>query len=93
LADLYLDTAAGVVTYNDGSAFTATYYTVVYAAGRSTCPEDLLLAVKEQVRHLWQTQRGGAVRNQAEPAPPGAAYLLPYRVEQLIAPHVQPGFG
>lgn len=92
LADLYLDTAAGLVTYNSGAAFTARHYTVVYSAGRSSCPADLLMGVKELVRHLWTTQRGGATRPGSQPletAPPGAGYLLPYRVQELIAQHRQ----
>ena len=94
LADLYLDTASGLVTYDDGSAFSERYYDVVYAAGRGTCPDDLLLAVKELVRWLWQPQRGPKARGTADQeTPTGLGYLLPYRVEQLIQPHIQPGFG
>lgn len=92
LTDLYLDTTTGLVTYNSGAGFTAGYYTVVYSAGRSSCPADLLMAVKELVRHLWQTQRGGASRPGSQPletALPGAGYLLPYRVQELIAQHRQ----
>lgn len=99
LADLHLDTGAGLVTYNSGSAFSARYYTVVYSAGRATSPADLKLAVKELVRHLWATQRGTTARpgsRESESASntlPGAAYAFPFRVEQLIAPHEQPGFA
>ena len=93
--DLYLDTAASVITYGDGVSWvTPGVYDVVYVAGRETCPPDLLLAVKELVRHLWQSQRGpsarpgsGAMEN---PSTPGAAYLLPYRVQELLGPHLQP---
>lgn len=99
LADLYLDTGAGLVTYNSGSTFTDRLYDVVYNAGRTTCPEDLLMAVKELVRHMWQTQRGPTRRPGSQPSEgtantvPGAAYLLPFRVSELIAPHLQPGFA
>ena len=99
LGDLYLDTAAGLVTFNSGSAFSARYYTVVYNAGRSPCPADLLMAVKELLRHMWQTQRGPTRRPGSQPSEgtantvPGAAYLLPFRVSELIAPHLQPGFA
>lgn len=99
---LYLDKDAGVVTYNDGSSFYARYYDVDYVAGRATgeCPDDLILATKELLRHAWSSsQRAGSGR----PAPaksdstantvPGAAWDLPFRVEQLIAPHLQPGFS
>jgi hypothetical protein len=95
LADLYLDTAAGLVTYNSGAAFTARYYTVVYSAGRASCPADLLMAVKELVRHQWATQRGPSGRpgspasSETANTIPGAAYMFPHRVMQLIAPHRQ----
>lgn len=85
---------AGVVTYAaSDTCFGERSYDVVYVAGRATCPADLMMAVKELVRHMWDTQRGGARRPgspQSEAASntlPGAAYLFPFRVEQLIAPH------
>jgi hypothetical protein len=94
LADLYLDTVSGLVTYNNLGPFVAAYYDVVYSAGRTTCPNDLLFAAKELVRHLWATQRGGVGRTRPDAeAVPGAAHLLPYRVSELIAPHVQIGVG
>jgi hypothetical protein len=98
LADLYLDTGAGLVTYESGATFSARHYTVVYQAGRATCPADLKLAVKELVRHLWTTQRGptaraGLAAEMTSNSVPGAAYAFPFRVEQLLAPHDQPGFA
>lgn len=87
----FTDPDAGLVTYLSGTAFGSTAYTVVYQAGRATCPPDLLLAVKELVRHLWESQRSAARfpgMGDDEPAP-AAGYLLPYRVQELIAPHVQ----
>src|SRR5881392_2778621 len=57
VSDLTVNLSSGVVTSNTfGSAFTATAgaYTVVYQAGRTTVPADLLLAIKEMVRHLWK---------------------------------------
>lgn len=99
VGDLHLDTAAALITYESGATFGARRYTVVYEAGRTTCPADLKLAVKELVRHLWQTQRGptrrpgGSGSDQASNTLPGAAYLLPFRVEQLLVPHTQHGFA
>lgn len=99
LSDLYLNTLSGVVTYTVGYTFPALTYDVVYNAGRTTCPSDLLLAVKELVRHLWQTRRGPTRRPGSDASDalantiPGAAYLLPFRVTELIAPHLQPGFA
>lgn len=96
IGDLYLDAGAGVVTMNSGAGFSARYYTVVYSAGRSSCPADLVLAVKELVRHLWQPQRGPKARTNATPDPDALqtlARLMSPRVTELIAPHLQPGFA
>lgn len=99
LGDLYLDEDAALVTFEAGGSFGSRHYTVVYEAGRATCPDDLKLAVKEMVRHLWMTQRGPARRpgsGESESMAntiPGAAYVFPFRVEQLISPHEQPGFA
>lgn len=97
VADLTLDGTAGLVTYTSGAAFGARRYTVVYSAGRAAgaLPADLRFAVLELVRHLWQSQRGPGNRPGSSAietaSAPGAAYLLPYRVEALIAPHQQIG--
>lgn len=97
LGDLSVDLDAGVVTYLTGARF-PTYFTVVYQAGRNPCPADILLAVKELVRHLWMTQRNpalfpGSSISDGPASVPGAAYLMPYRVQELIAPHEQFGFA
>lgn len=97
--DMYLDEDAGVITYDSGGSFGARFYDVAYMAGRATCPDDLKMAVLELVRHFWDTQRGPTRRpgstasDAASNTIPGAAYLLPFRVSQLIAPHLQPGFA
>lgn len=95
LADLHLNTTTAVVTFNDGRCFTERYYDVVYAAGRASVPAHLLLAVKELLRHMWFTQRGGSVRPaspQAETVP-GSAYTFPTCVEQLLALDPQSGMA
>lgn len=94
LGDLYLNGGPGLVSFNDGRYFTSRYYTVVYSAGRATVPADLVMAVKELVRHLWATQRGPTRRPGSQPSEstantvPGAAYLLPHRVSELIKPYL-----
>jgi hypothetical protein len=100
LASFDLDATAGIVNYPGGSGtYPSTYYTIVYEAGRDPVPADLMMAVKELVRHLWGPQRGGSVRPGSSPAEglsntlPGAAYSLPIRVTQLLTPHMQPGFA
>jgi hypothetical protein len=92
VADLHLE-RAGLITYDDGRTFSSRWYDVVYLHGRSSCPADLVLAVAEMVRHLWDTQRGRSTPGGPRASEmtsntiPGAAYLLPFRVAELIAPH------
>lgn len=84
LSDLTLDTFGGFITNNDGSRFWWSYYDVVYIAGRDTVPDDLLLAVKEHVRGMWNlSQRGPGNRN-SSPSPDTSSDLL---VQKLIEPY------
>lgn len=94
VADLYLNTALGIVTYNASRGFPARYYDVVYAAGRTACPSDLLMAVKEQVRAMFEaSQRGDASRvgeeQYASNTIPRAEFGLSFEVSRLIVPHLQ----
>lgn len=94
VADLYVD-ESGVLSHIDGCTyFGAAAYDIAYTAGRATCPGDLRRAVLELVRHLWQPQRGPRTNFNASESTsdtvPGAAYVFPFRVEQLLAPHVSP---
>lgn len=85
VTSLLADAGEGIVTLSPGA------YTVGYVAGHDPLPADLLQAVKELLRHLWTTQRGSGVRpgqGQTEQQQPGAGYLLPYRVQELISPYV-----
>jgi hypothetical protein len=101
LADLYLDTDTGLVTFNDGRWFTQSKYDVVYSAGRATVSDSLLMGIKELVRHAWsRSQRGGTRRPGSSPSDgyantmPGAGDELPWDVQKWIAGHVQgPGVG
>lgn len=92
-ASLYLRNGTGTVEHVDGSRFTARAYDVVFTSGRSDAPPDLLLATKELIRHLWLTQRGaapgspGALPDLGDPVT-GTSYSWPWRVEQLLAPHL-----
>ena len=92
--DLFIEPASGLISANDGTTFGASYYTVTYMAGRDPVPADLKLAVLELVRHFWDTQRGPTARPGSTASEttansvPGAAYLLPFRVSELLKPHM-----
>jgi uncharacterized phiE125 gp8 family phage protein len=89
----------GVVTRKSGTS--ATNFTtgldgvsITYLAGRTIIPEDLRQAVLEQVRHMWETQRGQQRgRRGGDDYTPGAAYNLTLRVKELIAPYELPGIA
>lgn len=63
-----------------------------FIAGYTSLPNGLLFAVKEKVREMWTTQRGGTRRpNTGEVNPEGQA--LP-DFDELLAPYIQvPGFA
>lgn len=95
LSAVTLDGPSGVV-----SGVSSGTYVVAYSAGRATnaVPADLLMGTKELVRHLWDTQRGptkrpGSTSESTANTIPGAAYMMPFRVSELIAPHLLPGFA
>lgn len=93
LGDMSIDLRSGLIENLTGTRFADQLHTVVYSAGRASLPADLRLAVLELVRHYWQTQRGGTGRPGRDAAEgysntiPGAAYSMPFRVSELIAPH------
>lgn len=92
---LSVDKSAGIIYYTDNlTRFAAVAYDVTYAAGWGTVPPDLMLGIKEMVRHLWTTQRGALVsRSTQQGQDPTPGYLMPYRVEQLIEPYRQINVG
>jgi hypothetical protein len=57
--DLIVDNDAGIIT-TQWAAMRFWYgpWDVVFTAGRAQIPERFVQAQKEQVRHLWETQRG-----------------------------------
>lgn len=91
--------ANGVIEHIAGGTFSSRWYDVVYQAGRASLPKDLREAVLALVKHLWEPQRGpsrrpgSAASDAASNTLPGAGYLLPFRVQELMAPHLQPGFA
>lgn len=98
VSTLDVDTSTGIVYLTSGWGFPNHAYTVTYMAGFDDVPADLLQALEELVRHLWRTQRGSgtsrpgsAASSEVDNKVPGAAYLFPIRVEQLLAPYTSFG--
>lgn len=97
VGDFSTDLSAGVIEWTSGAYFTSGRYDVVYQAGRSALPDDLRLGVLELVRHLWESQRGPSRRpgsgasSETANTIPGAAHMMPFRVVELISPHIQVG--
>ena len=78
---------SGVIASDSG--FAEDFYDVVYAAGRATCPPDLLLAVREMARYMWLSRRGPA----AGIAGSDTAVSALRRAEEFMAPYMRPGFA
>ena len=88
----HVDLTAGVVTLASAPSPTATVE-VTYDCGYATLPDNLRLAVMEQVRFLWQSTRQGATRDAATQYTP-AGYAVPYMVVGLCDPNPPaPGFA
>jgi hypothetical protein len=80
----------GVLTRTSGystGVFTSGFnnVSVTYVSGRSSIPADLRHALKELVRHLWETQRGSTTRKRSgDDYQPGAGFSLPNRVAEVL---------
>lgn len=99
LSDYDLDTATGIVYWNYGTAGRfpsgTRQVTVTYQAGWSSLPADLVHAVKELVRHLWETQRGANTGsrpgfNDSDDVTVPDYGMWPPRVQQLVAAYTVP---
>lgn len=94
VVDVELDDAG--VLYGSFSSRIHRDVRVTYVAGRDPLPLDLEQAVLEMVQHLWTSQRvpGSGRRGFTQGDPDERAlqgvstYLLPYRVQTLIDPHL-----
>lgn len=90
LSAVDVDEEFGILT---SYRFTGCRYTVQYTSGRQECPDDLLRAVKELVKSMYSTTNRGPGRFQGTRAAAEQAFLLSYRVQELIAPYRQPGIA
>jgi hypothetical protein len=97
VGELHVDNEAGLVTYADGVRYFTEVqglYDVVYQAGYSPLPADLLDAIKAVVRERWAPQRGAAGKpgsgtdSEAMTSGSESDYLSP-RVLQMIEPYLE----
>lgn len=95
---LLLDQDAGIVQQTWMWPFYYGPWDVVYVAGRQVIPERYLHAGKEQLRHLWETQRGstpllaplGAGGGEEFVTSSGWAFSVPNRVVELLQDEAVP---
>jgi hypothetical protein len=95
-ADVRLDDA-GIVYLNNRAGFWQGPWNVAYTAGRLVPLEKHLLACKEQLRHLWETQRGPAGRpsmggEDTFTTAAGFSFAVPERVLELLGDEMIPAF-
>jgi hypothetical protein len=97
LSDLTIDTASGVISYKNGSAFPYGDMDITYTVGRSFVKANWTLAAKIIVKHNWETQLGNLPSIQGDSpgyVVSGAGYLVPFRAQSLLQPDQVPaGFA
>jgi hypothetical protein len=89
------DTQAGLISQISMMPFWWGPWNVVLQCGRVEIPERFTQACKEQVRHLWDTQRGAAPPSvlQGEEiftATTGFTFSVPRRVLELLQEDMVP---
>jgi hypothetical protein len=91
VADLDVDLGTGIVRRLDGGGFTGPLR-VTYRAGRDAVPENIGLAARIIVQHMWETQRVSAasrpVFGQHEDLipTPSMGFIIPRRAMELLQP-------
>jgi hypothetical protein len=97
-ADLLPPDPAGIVYRNiQGAGFWGGPWNVLYTVGRLVPLEDHLHAVKEQLRHLWETQRGSMAPallsgEEVFTTAAGFSFSVPRRVLELLTDEMIPVF-
>ncbi|GAA4358427.1 head-tail connector protein [Angustibacter luteus] len=90
LAGFDIDPETGQVTNYSSLPLYADRYIVVYQAGYTTLPDDLMLAVKELLRHVYSSSQR---KPGSTPSQVVSPYFLPNFVETLIEPYRGTGFA
>lgn len=94
-ADLIVNPRAGTCQTADRRGFWGGPWQWSGTAGRPVVPERLEHAVKEQLRHLWETQRGAQPPHllqgdEAFTTSAGWTFSVPRRVLELLEPDIIP---
>ncbi len=97
LSDLTINTAAGVISYKNGSPFPYGDMDVTYTVGRTSVKANWTLAAKIIVKHNWETQLGNLPSIQGDSpgyVVSGSGYLVPFRAVSLLqSDQVPAGFA
>jgi hypothetical protein len=89
------DPATGTCWPADGLGFWWGPWLATYTAGRAVVSETIIHAAKEQLRHLWETQRGAQppqllAGEQEFTTATGWQFTVPRRVLEALAPDMLP---
>src|SRR6266702_4512785 len=98
IADIEIDTNAGIVRRKLGLPFYGAYFafapifTVTYTAGFGTAvPQAITEAAAVILKHLWSTQRGNALTvptgGEQMTTIPGMGFMVPNLAAELLAPY------
>ena len=97
LADLTINTDAGIISYKNGGYFPYGDMDITYTVGRTVVKANWTLAAKIIVKHNWDTQLGNLPSIQGDSpgyVVSGAGYLVPFRAISLLQPDQVPaGFA
>jgi hypothetical protein len=94
-ADLIVNARAGTVQAQDCRGFWGGPWQWSGTAGRTVIPERLEHAAKEQLRHLWDTQRGAqppalVAGEETYTTQAGWTFSIPRRVLEMLEPDMIP---
>lgn len=93
LADLEINEDGGVVSRSDQIEFSGGPWDITYKAGRPIIPANISHAARVILKHLWETQRGGARRptmgGDDGTFDAGFSFSIPRRAVELLEPHMR----
>lgn len=97
VADLTINSDAGIISYKNGGTFPYGDMDVTYEVGRTAVKANWSLAAKIIIKHNWDTQLGNLPSIQGDNpgyVVSGAGHLVPFRAISLLDPDQVPaGFA